>query len=483
MRKQIARLWIKGGVLSPAELKKIAENAEQSGLKSISFGSRQDILFPEYSENEWNKRLAFEDFNLMDSVSGFQTENIVCSYVTTDIFPTTSWITGDRYLYILEQIRYFPKLKINITEPKQRLVPLFTGHLNFIASEREDYWYLYIRLPDWEIMEMYPALIYSWDIAKIGEAIENLLQEEPENVETLFDLLNDAVETDNKTVDKPLEVPFYPFPYYEGMNRTGTGEYWLGLYWRNNRYDLKFLKTMCDLCSELKIGRICITPWKSFIIKGIPERSKLQWEKLLGRFGINVRHSMLELNWHLPVANEELLKLKRYLVASFDQNDISTYGLTFTISEHTRRYYYFTSIVVEKNVQPSELTGFDIRDTYNLLFAKDFDPNTKEYITYVQDIDQDALPGLLMELSQMYFEQLGNKKEEDNKAAREVTEHRKEVFQCRECLTVYDAVYGDITQNIPPGTSFEDVREDYTCPICEAPKGSFRKKVFTGLKQ
>src|SRR5690606_40222237 len=101
-----------------------------------------------------------------------------------------------------------------------------------------------------------------------------------------------------------------------------------------NQYDIQFLKAMCDLCFEWKLGKICITPWKSFIIKGIPAASKLQWEKLLGRFGINVRHSLLEMNWHLPVANEELLQLKRYIVSCLDPNDISTYGLTHSLIGH-----------------------------------------------------------------------------------------------------------------------------------------------------
>jgi hypothetical protein len=257
---------------------------------------------------------------------------------------------------------------------------------------------------------MCPARSNSFDIGKISEDIENMGQEEPEGVEMIFELVSDAIDTDNRTVDKPLQVPFYPFPYYEGMNRTGDN-YWLGLYWRNNQYDLEFLKAMCDLCAESRIGRICITPWKSFIVKGIPAESKLQWEKLLGKFGINVRHSMLELNWHLPVANEDALKLKKFLVHNFDQNDISTYGLTFGIADHTRKVYYFTSIVIERNKTPSDLKVLEIRDTYNLLYAKNFDPNTREYLTYVQDIDKNELPGLLMELSQMYFEQLGNKKE------------------------------------------------------------------------
>ena len=115
-------------------------------------------------------------------------ENVVSSYVTADIFSNTTWLTGDRYLYILEQFRSNSTLKINITDPKQRLVPLFTGNINFIASDHEDYWYLYVRLPGWIKTEMYPALIYSWDLDKVETAIESILKEEPEDVETIFEL-------------------------------------------------------------------------------------------------------------------------------------------------------------------------------------------------------------------------------------------------------------------------------------------------------
>ncbi|MEJ4087109.1 rubredoxin domain-containing protein [Galbibacter orientalis] len=472
MKKELNRLIIKGGVLSPGELKSIAEAAENSGLKTISFGSRQDILF--------SKEIAKENisnFNSLEWIAPNEkgTENIMSSYVSADIFPKNSWLTGDRYLYILEQFRHHPLLKINITDPKQRLVPLFTGHLNFIASPHEDYWYLYVRLPHWEKTVMYPALIYSWDISKVSLAIEELLQEEPEEITMVFELVNDAIDTNNRTVDTPLDVPFHPFPYYEGMNRMGSDKYWLGLYWRNNKYDLDFLKAMCDLCAECKIGKICITPWKSFIIKGIQTEFKLKWEKFLGKRGINVRHSMLELNWHLPVANKEAVKLKKFLVANFDQNDISTYGLTFGITDYNKKAYYFTAIVIEKNKQPEALGSFKIRNTYNLLYAKNFDPNTLEYITHVQDIDKVELPGLLMELSKMYFETLGDEKETPKKETEAKKEIETEVYQCSECLTIYDPIYGDSTQDIPTNTPFEELPEAYCCSLCEAPKSSLNK--------
>ncbi|MES2576527.1 MAG: rubredoxin [Bacteroidota bacterium] len=467
---ELTRLIVKGGVISPGELREIVNMGLEQGLDSISFGSRQDIIFPKDFTAVDKEKVGKNLFVHPNEKSG---NNIVSSYVSTDIFRNTPWLTGNKFLYILEQFKQHPKLKVNITDPKQQLVPLFTGHINFIASDHEDYWFLYIRLPKWDKMEMYPVLIYSWNIAEIYYEIEKKLIEEPDSVEMIFQLVSDALDTNNRTIDKPLNIPFYPFPYYEGMNRLGIDQYWLGLYWRNNLYDLDFLKEMCDLCFDCKIGKICITPWKSFIIKGIPKDRKLDWEKFLGKKGINVRHSLLELNWHLPVAMEWALNLKTFLVRTLDQFDISTYGLTFGISEYNRDGHYFTSIVVEKNELPKDLESIKIRDTYNVLYAKNFDPNTKEYIVHAQDVDKLELPTILIELSRKYFDELGNQiAEVPTKAAKKETT-TQDIHQCPECLTLYNSEYGDVIQGIEKGVLFKDLPEDYCCSLCESPKINF----------
>lgn len=475
MKNNLHRIVAKGGVLSLGDLREIISVAEELGLNAISFGSRQDVVLPQEDLQGKNEEL-FKNLTVVNP-SELGKENIVSSYVSSDIFPNTLWLTGNKYLYILETFRYQPNLKINITDPKQRLVPLFTGNLNFIAATDEDYWYLYVKLPQWKESQLYPVLIYSWDIAKVSYQIEQLLQEEPDSVEMLFELVSEHVSDNNRTIQTPLKVPFHPFPYYEGMNKIGD-EYWLGLYWRNNLYDLKFLKSMCDLCAECRIGKISLTPWKSFIVKGIPVAYKLQWEKFLGKFGINVRHSLLELNWHLPVHDLEAVKTKTFLVRSLDQNDISTYGLTFSVVNYTSQKDYFTSIVIEKNPSPKEIESIIIRDTFNVLYAQNFDPNNQKYFVHVQDVDKVELPGVLMELSKKYFEQLGTTEEIQNhvKPKEEVS---SEVHQCKHCLTVYEKEKGDEGQGIPAGTSFENLPISYNCPVCEAPKSDFEVKVFT----
>lgn len=46
-------------------------------------------------------------------------------------------------------------------------------------------------------------------------------------------------------------------------------------------------------------------------------------------------------------------------------------------------------------------------------------------------------------------------------------------YMCIPCGYVYDPEVGDDTSGIEPGTSFEDLPEDWVCPICGASKSDF----------
>jgi rubredoxin len=46
---------------------------------------------------------------------------------------------------------------------------------------------------------------------------------------------------------------------------------------------------------------------------------------------------------------------------------------------------------------------------------------------------------------------------------------------CMICLYVYDPAVGDPDAGIPPGTAFESLPLDYSCPVCGAPKDQFEK--------
>ena len=174
------------------------------------------------------------------------------------------------------------------------------------------------------------------------------------------------------------------------------------------------------------------------------------------------------------IAELRQLALKKFIVTNFDQNDISTYGLTFAITNRGENKIYFTSIVIEKNTLPNIVKDFHIRPTYNVLYSENFNPNTQKYLVYAQDVDKIELPGLLMELSKLYFEKLGESdKDTLTDELNQNQDIEKEVYQCKECLTIYDSELGDKKFNIESETLFEDITIEYECPVCEAPKQSF----------
>jgi rubredoxin len=48
---------------------------------------------------------------------------------------------------------------------------------------------------------------------------------------------------------------------------------------------------------------------------------------------------------------------------------------------------------------------------------------------------------------------------------------------CMSCGDIYDPAEGDPAAGIAPGTAFEDLPDDYICPICGARKSDYEPYV------
>ena len=48
-------------------------------------------------------------------------------------------------------------------------------------------------------------------------------------------------------------------------------------------------------------------------------------------------------------------------------------------------------------------------------------------------------------------------------------------YECTVCGYVYDPEIGDPDSGIDAGVSFEDLPEDWVCPVCGATKDEFEK--------
>ncbi len=59
-------------------------------------------------------------------------------------------------------------------------------------------------------------------------------------------------------------------------------------------------------------------------------------------------------------------------------------------------------------------------------------------------------------------------------------EQRKEVtnmpkYECAVCGYIYDPELGDPDGGIKPGTPFEEIPDDWVCPVCGVAKGEFER--------
>ena len=48
-----------------------------------------------------------------------------------------------------------------------------------------------------------------------------------------------------------------------------------------------------------------------------------------------------------------------------------------------------------------------------------------------------------------------------------------EKWTCIVCGYVYDEAVGDLDSGIAPGTKFEDLPDDWVCPVCGVSKADF----------
>lgn len=49
-------------------------------------------------------------------------------------------------------------------------------------------------------------------------------------------------------------------------------------------------------------------------------------------------------------------------------------------------------------------------------------------------------------------------------------------YRCTVCGYIYNPEVGDPAHDIAPGTAFEDLPEDWTCPVCMAGKEDFEEE-------
>ena len=486
VKKPVIKINLPGGIASAGDLLTILEAAEKAKVEDVQFGIRQQLYLKPSEKYAEELKAHLDEAQIFYEENKNSYPNIISSYVGEDVFDNANWLSEGVYTDILDQFDFRPSLKINLVEGNQSFVPFFTGNINFISAPLSNYWYLYVRFPKTNTLYCWKALIYSFDIPRISKWIEATIFENRDlfyakdeaSGDTLYTIVHAKENFVTQPITEDLLLPNFALPYYEGFNRYAN-KTWLGIYRRDELFPAAFLKEVCLICRKTKIGQLYITPWKSLIIKGIDSADRKLWDLVLGKYRINVRHASNELNWQVEDLSEEALTLKRYIIRHFDRDDVRTYGLCFAIKTGPKTGL-FGSVIIRKKENGS-YNQRKALDRYDVLYTRDFKPNSKEVLLFRKDVEKENLGVYLVSLCKYFYEQQNQDDSILHHIYRDEQAVRKEqvrdtpaIYSCKHCLTIYDGVFGDENNNIPPNTSFEELANTYECPVCNAPKEDFR---------
>lgn len=484
-----------GGIISPGDLYNILVAATNAGIRYVSFGLRQQLIITAGQENRKQLLDKLDELGVVYQTDNEVFPNVVSSYPAEEIFITKTWLSEGVYKDIFDGIDYQPQLKINVSDSNQSFTPLLTGNINWVASSSSShFWHLFIRFPKTNTIYEWTELVYTNDIPKLSKEIETIILQQKEifidnpaaKGEDLVKLLQ-TEKYNTKPIEKFASLPSFNLPYYEGLNRYND-KHWLGVYRRDEMFSADFLKELCLLCLETKIGQLCSTPWKSIIVKGIEEKDKFKWNRLLNKFQVNMRHAANELNFQIEDNCPEGLRLKNYLVQKMNMEDTRTFGVCIGIKTRPKNEV-FSSILVRRRPL-IKLFGFEFLYVYDILCAHDFNPNARTGFAFSRNNPIFFLGEQLRRSVIAYYQNLADRNAEDDKrisATGEKIVKKKSVeyvHQCTHCLTVYDASAGEPEKGIAAGTFFEQLPENYCCPLCESGKEDFvtKEKATLGLQ-
>jgi rubredoxin len=485
--KQRATIKInfRGGIISPGELYNILVAAGKAGVYHVSFGLRQQLLIDVRSETIHILTEELSKLKVFFELDADEFPNIISSYAAEEVFIHNTWLSEGVYKDIFDELVYRPRLKINISDSNQSFTPMLTGNINWVASPTvQHFWHLFVRFPKTNVIYEWDQMVYTNDVAKLSYEIEKKILEHKhefyDNKQANGELLFKKIRLDDfiiKHVSGPAILPAFNLPYYEGLNRYNN-KYWLGIYRRDELFSIAFLKDLCMLCLDIKIGQFCSTPWKSVIVKSIEEKDKIRWNRLLEKHQVNMRHAANELNFQVEDNCSKGLELKNYLVKGFNEEDTRTFGLCIGIKTR-RKNEVFSSILVRRKALLS-FFGIELFYVYDILCAHDFNPNERTGFVFSSNIPKYLLREQLRRSILAFYNSRENKEpgiERENMVQKETKKKNvvEYVHQCKHCLTIYDDKYGEPERGFQPGAGFELLADDYSCYLCDAPKEDFVK--------
>lgn len=124
-----------------------------------------------------------------------------------------------------------------------------------------------------------------------------------------------------------------------------------------------------------------------------------------------------------------------------------------------------------------EVTGSTDAGTHTLFIGKLIDAeiiNDKKPLTY--DYYHKVLKGKVPKTATTYIKEESEKPNKPRKLNIQKKESKMAKYKCTVCGYIYDPENGDPDNGIKSGTPFEELPDDWVCPVCGVTKDQFEKE-------
>jgi rubredoxin len=458
-----------GGRIPLTVLRLAAELAMVHGNGTVALGSRQELILGGIQSSS-RDRIRRELGSLLVEHHP-RRPNIVTTRPMAGRTGRTPWLSDGAYDSVLSGFMSAPAIPVNLSDPRQDVLPLYTGQINFIASAESGYWHVSfnargqlrpIVLSTAVHAEGVPAATFVVQSAILQDNAVDLPELQRKMMENLGGLARELHQAAVAHHDEVRPI--------EGFEFNGQSEsYSLGLSALSQRLPGAFLVELCLAAREMSIATAGLTPWRSLLVHGIPARARADFERLLLRHRVSIRTGAWDNacfnDFHASGAVKAGAELLRALNANFPHSG----GLRIGLTEHDG-VIPDTPLVVRAYTPPARWP-FRPEPRFNVYVRENFDRFNPMLIASATGVGTGRMVDVVLDL----VERFGSGQAAVVPVAQSTPGvlRARLIHQCAECNTEYSEQYGDPIGGIDAGTPFAELPGDWTCPTCGAPQNTY----------
>lgn len=459
-----------GGRVPFSVMRRVAELAMVYGNGNVRFGSRQELILcaiPGASRDRVRR-----DLGTLLVEHHPKRPNIVTTRPVSGRADRTPWLGDGTYDAVLGSFLSPPAMPVSLSDPRQSYLPLYTGQINFLATNEPGFWQVAfhakgqlrpIVLSQAVHSEGVPAATFVIQQALLRDNALDLPELQRNLEECLGSLLREVASNPSA-----IHEDIRPITGFELDEKSDC--YTLGIPVLGQALPGQFLVDLGLLARQESIGTAGITPWQSLIVHGIPLHARPEFERLLLRHRISINtggwDSVCFNDWrspHVARAGQDLITAlnKKYPHPGELRIGLTEVGVIVPD----------TSIVVRADLLPARWPARP-RPQFTVYAREKFERFNPMLIPTASGIGLERLADAVLDLVERYG--AGYLTSAPTPAA--VLSPRGGgllVHQCMECQTEYSEQYGDPLGGIEAGTPFEELPSDWHCPTCGAAASNY----------